>query len=114
MTPDPTSWQTLLLGYGPLGAFALVSSIAVGWAVREVWKVVKPHWIAKQQVELEKEKKQGDLYDTLKENEGPKLEFNRQIIRLVEKIDSTQLAHSADCHQTHKNVEKIVKHLGIE
>lgn len=114
MNPDPTSWQTVLLGYGPLGAFAVIATVAVGWGVRELWKVWKPHIIAKQTLELAKEQRQCDLYETLRASEGPKLEFQRQIIKLVETVHSSQGVHAADCHDTHRDVKKIVKHLGIE
>ena len=115
------TWDGVLLGYGPLGVFAFLSAAAIGWGVREWWKVEKPHRIAKQKLELQQQEKAGLLYDTLRESEPAKIELQRQTVKLVEAVHANQFEHAGHCRSTDKTVEKvapmiekIAKHLGVE
>lgn len=118
MNPDPTSWQTLLLGYGPLGAFALLFAIALGWAVRELWKVYRPYTEAKLKAEIErrkaeaeKEKAQATYVQRITESHSEDMECKRRQVALLEKMDQRQAHHSDSCDATHKLVTAIHERL---
>jgi len=118
MNPDPTSWQTLLLGYGPLGAFALLFAIALGWAVRELWKVYRPYTEAKLEAEIErrkaeaeKEKAQATYVQRITESHSEDMECKRRQVALLEKMDQRQAHHSDSCDATHKLVTAIHERL---
>jgi hypothetical protein len=101
------TWQTVLLEYGPLGVFALVVLIAIGWAGSEYWKIKRPHLIAMQEVTLKKEAATVLLFDTLRELEPQKVDILKRQQTLTESIREDQLAHAAECGDTKKTVREI-------
>jgi len=112
------SWQDVLLNYGPLGAFAVVVAIAVGWAVREWWKVQKPYLesklaaeIDRSKAEAEKEKRQAEYVQRITDSHGEDMECKRRQVALLEKMDQRQAHHSDSCDATHKLVTAIHERL---
>lgn len=101
------NWQVILLDYGPLGVFALVIALSVGWGVREWWKVTKPHIIAKQNMDIQQSHATVRLFETLRELEPQKVDILRRQQVLTESIREDQLHHAAECGDTKKTVIEI-------
>lgn len=103
---------------GVLGAIVFVTGFVVIFAMREWWKVRKPHVIAKQEMELEKEQKTLGLLSTLTDSQVADQHFKQrqvasqeQMTNLLEKIDDRQSEHDSTCGDTHKLVQDIHKKL---
>ena len=108
------SWQDILLGYGPLGVFALLTAGGITWVATEWWKVKKPYLEAKLAAEIErskaeaqKEARQAEYVQRITESHSEDMECKRRQVALLEKMDSRQSHHSDSCDATHKLVTEL-------
>jgi len=104
--------------WGVAGAILFVLGASAAYIGRQWWLVEKPrrvaayqqaleHAAAKQQMDLEREKKTVLLLTTLTESQIADIEFKRRQINLLEKVDDRQGGHAEVCHQSHKLIEEI-------
>jgi hypothetical protein len=111
---ETPTWQEVLLGYGPLGVFAFLFTVAVAWTAREYWKVQKPYLEAKLLAEIErrkaealKEARQAEYVARITESHGEDMEVKRRQVALLEKMDARQTHHADSCDATHRLVVEL-------
>lgn len=115
--------------YGPLGAFAFIAAVTVAgcisfgayfayviWApdYRKRREQDAEYQQEKRRLDLLKEQKQNDLYDTLRECQIQDQDHKRVVTTAIAKIADSQHLHAADCAGTRHMVAKIARHLEVE
>jgi hypothetical protein len=102
--PGPSDWW---LERGVLGAFAIFVLGCLLAGVKAVWSVMRPYWVEKNQLALDKEKNLNAWIKQTSDTEVERLESSRAMSAALTQISNRQAGHDGICQTTHKLAAEI-------